>query len=345
MLHIKTVDLRSDTVTQPSPEMREAMARAEVGDDVCGEDPTVRRLEEEAAKLVGKEAAVFVPSGTMGNQIAILTHTQRGDEVLADSQAHIYYYEVGAPAMWAGVSIRPLAGLMDRRGMEALKSAIRQEDIHFPPTKLLCLENTFNRGGGTFITPAKMLKIYQFAREKSLLVHLDGARIFNAAAAMKRDVKDFTVSCDSVMFCLSKGLGAPVGSMLAGGGKFIARARKYRKALGGGMRQAGVLAAAGLVALANISRLEDDHHNARLLAEGLAALPGIKINLDRVQTNIVVAGVNGRFTAGQLVEMLGARGIKCFTFGPNLIRLVTHLDVTREDIRHTLAVAEEICLN
>jgi len=246
VITILHVDLRSDTLTLPSPKMREAMSMAPVGDDVYGEDPTINKLQEAAASLVGKEAALFVPSGTMGNQLALLSHTSRGDEAIVDEEAHIYYYEVGAPAMWGGVSIKPVRGLLSGEGPEVLLETLRPADIHFPSTRLLCLENTFNRGGGTVMTPEAMKKIYSLARERSLSVHLDGARIFNAAVSLDRNVREFTSSCDSVMFCLSKGLGAPVGSLLAGSRAFIERAKKYRKALGGGMRQAGVLAAAGL---------------------------------------------------------------------------------------------------
>lgn len=342
MVFIKTVDLRSDTITLPSLEMREAMARAPVGDDVYGEDPTVNRLQEEAATLVGKEAALFVPSGTMGNQIAVLAHTSRGDEVIADGESHIYYYEVGAPAMWAGVSVRPVKGLLGEGGPEVLQSALRPENIHFPSTRLVCLENTFNRGGGTVTDPLAMRQIYELAKENSLQVHLDGARIFNAAAATGCDVREFTDRSDSVMFCLSKGLGAPVGSMLAGDRDFIVRARKYRKALGGGMRQAGVLAAAGLVALKNIRRLAEDHLLARLLAEGMAGLPGLEVDLGRVQTNIVFIKVSGPRTAADVAALLGARGVKCSTFGPDLLRLVTHLNVSPEDIQYTLSVVREL---
>nr|WP_231702784.1 GntG family PLP-dependent aldolase [Desulfocucumis palustris] len=345
MFDIKAVDLRSDTLTLPSGEMREAMASALVGDDVYGEDPTVIRLQEEAAALVGKEDAIFVPSGTMGNQLAILAHTERGDEVLADSQAHIYYYEVGAPAMWAGVSIRPLDGLLAGGGLDVLRNALRPADIHFPATRLVCLENTFNRGSGTVMFPDEMKDIYHFAGSKGLKVHLDGARLFNAAVFLGKDVREFTANCDSVMFCLSKGLGAPVGSMLAGDSGFIARARKYRKALGGGMRQAGVLAAAGLVALKNINRLEEDHRHARVLAKGLSALPVFEIELDRVQTNIVVARVAGGIPASGLVRMLGEKGVKCSAFGPDLVRFVTHLNVGPEDVEYTLKAAGELSVN
>ncbi|GAB6159234.1 low-specificity L-threonine aldolase [Desulfotomaculum varum] len=341
-MKIKIVDLRSDTVTLPTEEMRAAMAGAKVGDDVYGEDPTVKELEATAASLVGKEAALFIPSGTMGNQLAVLTHTERGDEVILDNEAHIYYYEVGGPAMLAGVQLRPINRLLSEQGASALRQALRPADLHFPRTSLVCLENTFNRGGGTVLSPRVMAEIYNLARQQGLRVHLDGARIFNAAVALNMDVKAFTCYCDSLMFCLSKGLAAPVGSLLAGSRDFIQRARKYRKALGGGMRQAGVLAAAGLLALKMVDRLAEDHSHARRLAEGLARLPGIKVDLTRVQTNIVVAEVPAPGTAAHLVGELHRRGIKCAAFGPTTIRLVTHKDVSAEDIDYTLQVMAEI---
>jgi len=333
--------LRSDTVTRPTEEMRRAMARAEVGDDVFGEDPTVIRLEEEAASLVGKEAALFVPSGTMGNQAAVLAHTERGDEVVADADAHVYYYEVGSPAMLAGVQIRPVHRLLSPEGVDRLKAALRPPDIHFPRTRLLCLENTFNRGGGTVVPAEGMAALYALAKERGLAVHLDGARIFNAAVASGIPAAAFTRYCDSVMFCLSKGLAAPVGSLLAGTKAFIERARKYRKALGGGMRQAGVLAAAGLVALKRIPELAGDHHNARVLAEGLAALKSLKIDLSAVQTNIIVAETVGP-TSAEVIAILGERGVRCVAFGPRLVRFVTHKDVNRDDIAYALRVARGV---
>ncbi|WP_179946700.1 low-specificity L-threonine aldolase [Desulforamulus ferrireducens] len=339
---IRIVDLRSDTVTLPTDDMRQAMASAEVGDDVYGEDPTVKRLEETAASLLGKEAGLFVPSGTMGNQIAVLTHTARGEEVILDAEAHIYFYEVGAPALLAGVQTRPVPGLLSADGPELLKSSLRPVDIHFPHTSLLCLENTFNRGGGTILPPATMAEFYSIAQERGLKVHVDGARIFNAAVGLGIDVKELAKHCDSLMFCLSKGLAAPVGSLLVGTREFIDRARKYRKALGGGMRQAGCLAAAGLVALNSIDRLAQDHANARRLAEGLAKLPGLQVDLDKVQTNIAVIEVTGQQTAAEIVQLLFERGVKCGTFGPSSIRMVTHKDVSAEDIEYALQVAEEV---
>ncbi len=318
------------------------MARASVGDDVYGEDPTVNRLQEKAATLAGKEAALFVASGTMGNQLAILAHTCRGDEVIADSQSHIYYYEAGAPAMWSGVTIKPVEGLLGNQGTEALLKSLRPQDLHFPPTRLICLENTFNRGGGTVTTPEVMQRIFSIATDSFLKIHLDGARIFNAAVSLNRDVRDFTANCHSVMFCLSKGLGAPVGSILAGDREFINSARKYRKALGGGMRQAGILASAGLIALQNISHLGEDHQSARRLAEGMGALPGMYVDMTQLQTNIVIIRVQDSLDASQVVSLLNQRGIKCSTFGPDLIRMVTHLDVSPQDIEYTINTAREL---
>jgi len=339
---LRNIDLRSDTVTLPSPAMRSAMAEALVGDDVLGEDPTVNRLQEEGARLTGKEAALFVPSGTAGNQIAVLAHTGRGEEVILDDEAHIYYYEAGAPAMLAGVQLKPVAGLLSERGPEVLERALRPGDIHFPPTRLLCLENTFNRGGGAVFAPKWMESMYNRAKQAGLAVHLDGARLFNAAAACGCDAREFTRHCDSVMFCLSKGLGAPVGSLLCGSRPFVDRARRYRKALGGGMRQAGILAAAGLVALENIPRLVEDHVNARRLAAALARVPGLEIDPEQVPTNIVVVRCTGSLTAPAFLQKLARRGIRCITFGPDTVRMVTHLDITAEDIDYCLEAFADI---
>ncbi len=318
------------------------MASAEVGDDVYGEDPTVKRLEETAASLLGKQAALFAPSGTMANQIAVLTHTARGDEILLDSEAHIYFYEVGGPALLAGVQTRQVTGLLSENGPAALKQSLRPQDIHFPHTSLLCLENTFNRGGGTILSPEIMREMYRIAQDSGLKVHVDGARIFNAAVGLGVDVKVFAEHCDSLMFCLSKGLAAPVGSLLVGTQEFIERARRYRKALGGGMRQAGILAAAGLVALDSIDRLAEDHANARRLAEGLSQLPGLRVALEKVQTNIVVIEVIGRHSAADVVRLLSERGIRCGASGPTTIRMVTHKDVCAKDIEYALQVVKEV---
>lgn len=340
----KMIDLRSDTVTQPTPEMREAMARAVVGDDVFGEDPTVCRLEETGAAIAGKEAALFVTSGTMGNQVALLTHTGRGDEVLVDAEAHIYYYEVGAPAVLSSVMIKQVSGLHGPDAQAALEAACRPADIHFPRTSLVCLENTHNRGGGTAMSQEEMKRFYQAAKGKGLSVHVDGARIFNAAVALGCTVKDLADHCDSIMFCLSKGLCAPAGSLLAGTAGFIQRARKYRKMLGGGMRQgAGILAAAGLVGLGLEGRLAEDHANARRLAEGLAKLPGIKVDLAKVQTNIVLADVSATgLTAVEFSTALAEKGVKVVTFSPTLVRFVTHREIGPEDVEAALEAVERI---
>lgn len=337
-------DLRSDTVTKPTPRMRQAMAEAEVGDDVYGEDPTVNRLEELAARKVGKEAALFVASGTMGNQVAILTHTQRGDEVITDSEAHVFYYEVGAIAVLAGAQVRATPAVWTQFDLEGIRRAIRDANIHFPRTSLLCLENTHNRNGGTIMPPETMAAIADMAHERGIAVHLDGARIFNAAVATGRPVTDFTKHADSVMFCLSKGLAAPVGSILAGSREFIARARKNRKMLGGGMRQAGILAAAGIVALEEmIDRLADDHANARFLAEGLAKLPGVSVDLERVQTNIIQADVSGTgLPAAAFSDRLKARGVLANASSPTAIRFVTHKDVSRAQVERALEIIGEV---
>lgn len=285
------IDLRSDTVTEPTDAMREAMARAVVGDDVFGEDPTVRALETLAAEMIGKEAAVFVPSGTMANLVAVLTHTQRGDEVLLEAEAHLYYSEVGSISAVAGVLPKTIVGVAGYIAPGQVRAAVRPANIHNPPSRLLCLENTHNRAGGMPFGPAEIDVVCATGHELGLAVHLDGARIFNAAVALGVVPSALTRSVDSVMFCVSKGLSAPVGSLLAGSGEFITQARRFRKMLGGGMRQAGVLAAAGVVALRTmVSRLAEDHQNAQRLAKGLAKIPGFQIDLERVRTNMVPSG-------------------------------------------------------
>ncbi|AVX19675.1 L-threonine aldolase [Carboxydocella sporoproducens DSM 16521] len=342
---MKYIDLRSDTVTQPTEEMRQAMARAEVGDDVYGEDPTVRRLEEKAAELFGKEAALLVPSGTMGNQLAVLAHTQRGDEVIVEAEAHVFFYEVGGLGALAGVQTRTIRGEKGVLPAARVREAIRLSDIHFPRTALICLENTHNRAGGTVMGLQEMEAIGQIGKEYQIPIHLDGARIFNAATYLGLPVKVLTKDMDSVMFCLSKGLAAPIGSMLVGSAQFIARARRLRKMLGGGMRQAGIIAAAGMVALETmVERLAEDHRRARQLAEGLAAIPGLKVDLERVQTNIVVAdimatGLSPAVFLGKLKE----QGVLAAAFGGNLVRFVTHKDIDDLDIDQALMEIERIC--
>lgn len=341
---MKTIDLRSDTITVPTPEMRRAMAEAEVGDDVYREDPTVNRLEAEAAALLKKEAALFVPSGTMGNQLAIMTHCRRGDEVLVDAESHILHYEVAAAAVLTGAQLCPVRGLHDPGGVQGVGKYVRPDgDDHIPPTTLLCLENTHNRMGGTVMDSAATRSLLQAARSYGLKVHLDGARIFNAAVSLGCDPADLAEGLDSVMFCLSKGLSAPVGSLLLGSGEFIRRARKNRKLLGGGMRQAGVLAAAGLEALKMRHRLEEDHANARLLARGLAQIPGITIDLETVQTNIVVMDVGGTgHDAASFLALLAARGVKAGNFGGSRVRMVTHKDVGDRQIQEVVDILSRL---
>jgi threonine aldolase len=342
----KIIDLRSDTVTLPTEEMLEAIRNAALGDDVFGEDPTVNELEALAAKKMGKEDALLVTSGTQGNLVSVLSHTKRGDEVILEADAHIYHYELGGISAIAGVLPRLVKGEMGVPAPEDVEEAIRPPDPHFPKTTLLCLENTHNLAGGTCITPSQTRKLCDVAAKHGLRVHLDGARIFNAAVALGVDVKELVAPVDSVMFCLSKGLSAPIGSLVVGSSSFIERARRMRKMLGGGMRQAGIIAAAGLVALEKmVDRLSEDHANARLLAEGLAKIDGIRIDLRRVQTNIVMFDVSDLgFTGKEFVEKLLKYGVKALTLRGNVIRMVTHRGITREDILETLDAVNEICI-
>lgn len=340
----KWIDLRSDTVTQPTAAMREAMAKAPVGDDVYGEDPTMKCFEALAAATMGKEAALFIPSGTMANQIALLAHTRRGDEIILEAQAHIHYYEGGGMAALAGLQSRQLKGEGGFIAPEEIEAGIRQDDIHFPRTGLICLENTHNRSGGTVITPAQMLAIREVSQKYGVPVHLDGARLFNAAVALNCDVKEFTRCVDTVMFCISKGLGAPVGSVLAGSQAFIKNCCRIRKMLGGGLRQSGILAAAGIVALETmIPRLAEDHAHAKQLATALQQIPGIFINMANVQTNFVVADVAGTgMDAQAFVDNLLQYGIKAMRFDRTLIRMVTHKDISQIDIKDTIQAVEHI---
>lgn len=339
------IDLRSDTVTQPTPSMREAIYRAEVGDDVYGEDPTVNRLEELGAEMVGKEAALFVASGTMGNLVSLLTHCQRGDEVILGDQCHTFLYEVGGTAGLGGIQLRPLANQADGTlDIQEIETAIRPPNIHFPTTRLICLENTHNRCGGAVLSPDYVASVAAIAKHNNLALHLDGARIFNAAISLGVEVKELTREADSVMFCLSKGLSAPVGSLVAGREVFIQRARKMRKMVGGGMRQVGILAAAGIVALTEmVERLAEDHHNARILAEGLAEIRGIEIDPVRVQTNIVIFSLMAEhINPGELVMALEERGVRLLAMGGNQLRAVTHYGISEEDIKVTLEAFREV---
>jgi len=337
------VDLRSDTLTTPTPAMRAAMAAAEVGDDVWEEDPTVRRLEELAAARFGKAAGLFVASGTMGNQVAVLAHTQPGQEVLVEAQSHLMGLEVGGLARLALCQTRALDTPRGLPSAEQVRAAIRPRNIHIPVTGLLALENTHNQHGGTAFAPDEVAAPAAVAREHGIPVHLDGARLFNACVALGRTPREYGDAVDTVQFCLSKGLAAPVGSLLVGSEAFVARARRMRKLLGGGMRQVGVLAAAGLVALETmVDRLAEDHANARWLAEHLAGLPRLGVRLDRVQTNIVLFEVDRPGGTVELVAGCAARKVKLHAVGPTAIRCVTHKDVDREDVEQALAAIREI---
>ncbi len=340
------IDLRSDTVTKPSPEMRRAMFEAEVGDDVYGEDPTINRLEKRAAEIFGREAALFVPSGTMGNQIAIKLHTTHGQEVICEERGHVFNYEMAMMAHFSGVVPRTVFAEAGVLTWELIQPKLRGKSYHSAKTGLISLENTHNMAGGT-VTPAEVLnEVCDHAHEAGLPVHLDGARVFNASVALGIPVDQLTAKADTVMFCLSKGLGAPVGSMLVGGADQIDRGRIYRKALGGGMRQAGILAAAGLIALEQgPAKLKTDHANAKFLAQGLAQIPGFKIDPAKVQTNILICDISGTgMTSAELSKRLRERGVLANGVGPQAMRFVTHLDVSREQCAKALEIAASACL-
>ncbi len=333
----RVIDLRSDTVTLPTPEMRRAMAEAELGDDVFGEDPTVNRLERLAAERVGKEAAVFVASGTMANLVSLLAHCARGDEAIVGSESHILHYEVAGAAGLGGIQLRPVAN--DARGMmnpAEIEETIRGENIHFPHTALVCIENTHNRCGGAALTPEDTAAIADVAHRHGVAVHLDGARVFNAAVALSVPAWELTKDVDSVSFCLSKGLSAPVGSLVCGGAEFVAKARKMRKMVGGGMRQAGVIAAGGIVALETmVDRLAEDHENARVLAYGLASIPSLSLDPSRVQTNIVIFDVEG-MSPSAFARQLRERGVLVTAIGHGRLRMNTHYGITRADVEEAL---------
>ena len=337
------IDLRSDTVTKPTAAMRRAMAEAEVGDDVYGEDPTVNRLEARAAELFGREAAIFLPTGSMGNQIAVKLHTHHGQEVICEARSHILDWEMAMVAAFSGCVPRTVAGDRGVLRWEDIQKAIAPKIYYRAQTGLVWLENSHNMAGGT-VTPLTVLEqVWAGARAAGLPVHCDGARIFNAATAAGRSVAEMTRGFDTVMFCLSKGLGAPVGSMLVGSRELIAEARSVRKALGGGMRQAGILAAAGLIALEEgPKRLDEDHANARLLAEAVAATDGAEIDLAAVQTNIVIFTLREQGDAPALVHALRERGVLASAIGPHAVRLVTHCDVSRADCAKVAGVLAEV---
>jgi threonine aldolase len=339
------VDLRSDTVTLPTPAMRQAMYDAELGDDGFGEDPTVNCLEALAAEKMGKEAAVFVSSGILGNLTALLTHCQRGHEIILGDKSHTFVLEAGGSAALAGVHPNAVPNQPDGTlRLEDIEDAIRPDHANFARTRLICLENTHLVCGGVVLTPTYTDRVGELAHRHGLTLHLDGARIFNAAIALDVDVRDLTRSVDSVMFTLTKGLSAPVGSLLCGTRDFITQARRWRKMLGGGMRQAGILAAAGIVALESmVERLSEDHANARRLAEGLANIDGFAVNLDTVQTNIVFWNVTtDRVTPQEVVKRLEAEGVKILYFGGSLLRAITHRGIQADDIDRALRVTQGI---
>lgn len=337
------IDLRSDTLTQPTKRMREAIFQATVGDDVYGEDPTINRLEEIAAEMLGKESAVFVTSGTQGNQLAVIAYCSPGDEVIVESESHIFYYEGGAISALAGVQPRPVQGIKGAMNPSAVKSAIRSEDIHFPDTSLICLENTHNRSGGSVVSIENMSAIYDIAQNAGIPVHIDGARLFNAAVASNKKVTDFTQYCDSVQICLSKGLGSPVGSLLAGKKEVIQKARKWRKRLGGGMRQAGFLAASGIISLTEmVDRLREDHEKALRLAEAIEEIKGLTL-VNRPDTNIVLINIeNTNQTNDEFLENLKREGLLAVSFGEGQIRLTTHYDVSFQDIEQAISALKKV---
>jgi len=339
------IDLRSDTVTVPTPAMREAMATAEVGDDVLGEDPTINRLEAMAAERVGKEAGLFVSSGTMGNLVSALTHCARGEEIIVGDHGHIFLFEAGSVSAVGGIHSRQVPNQPDATlDLAQVEAAIRPDDDHFPRTRLICLENTHNRCGGACLTPEYMRQVRALADRYRLKIHLDGARVFNAAIALGVDVRELTRDADSVSFCLSKGLSAPVGSLVCGPADFIHEARRARKVLGGGMRQGGVIAAAGVVALEQmVDRLADDHVNARRLAEGLADIPGIALDPSRVQTNMVFFDLEeGAPDAAEFCGRIAGQNVKMGPTGARRIRAVTHHGIEADHIEQALGVVAQV---
>jgi threonine aldolase len=343
------IDLRSDTVTLPSPAMRQVMSTAEVGDDVFGEDPTVARLEALAADMMGKDAALLVASGTMGNLASLLAHCNRGREVILGDQSHIYHYENGSASTLGGLVLHPVSTNPDGTlPLDLIEAAIHSPAHHYhfyhhAPAGVICLENTHNRCGGAVLSPDYFADVAAIAHRYGLPVHLDGARLFNASVAAKRPVTDWTEHVSSVQFCLSKGLSAPVGSMICGSAAFVDRARWMRKMLGGGMRQAGVIAAPGIVALSEmVGRLDDDHRNARLLAEGIASLDGVTLDPERVDSNIVVFRMSSAARAETFAEALEQEGVLVSDFGGGRLRVVTHYGITEADCRLAIEVIRRV---
>jgi threonine aldolase len=338
------IDLRSDTVSLPTEEMLEAIRHAELGDDVFREDPTVNRLEEMAAEKMGKEAALLVTSGTQANLVSLMSNTRRGELVILEAESHIYWYEVGGISAIAGLLPWPIESSLGALDPKAVELAIRPVNIHFPEPTLVCVENTHNRHGGTVITSEELRALNNITKAHGLRLYMDGARIFNAAVALGVNVKEFTQNVDNLMFCLSKGLSGPIGSLVVGSCEFISKARKVRKVLGGGMRQAGIIAAAGIVALETmIDRLKEDHSNAKRLAEGIAKIDGVKVDLNRVQTNIVLFEIENFGVENELfLSRLKEKGVLALTSGKNKMRMVTHRGIERGHIEDALVAIENV---
>jgi threonine aldolase len=341
------VDLRSDTLTHPSAEMRNAICKAEVGDDVFGEDPTINQLQQKMADITGKEAALFVASGTMGNQICIKAHTQPGNEIIVEKNSHLFNYECGSPALLSHVQVFPIPGQKGSFTVEQVRSAIRPPDSHHPKTALICIENTHNRSGGTIFPIQDIKQISKFAREKNIKLHLDGARLWNASVATGIPIESYCDQVDSASLCFSKGLGAPVGSIIVGSHEFIKKAHYFRKAFGGGMRQAGVLAAAAIYAIENnFQRLEKDHKRAQILGDFISSLPGIDFDRESLHTNIIVFDVTKSGLSGEeVVNLLAKKGVKMLTFAGTKVRAVIHLHISDQDIQIAKHALKDIFTN
>ncbi len=344
MRTMKIIDLRSDTVTTPTENMYRRMQEAPIGDDVYGDDPSVNKLEDLAAKTLGKENALFVPTGTMGNLIAIMAHTRPGEEIILERNSHIFLFEAAGASRLAGVQPMPIQGVDGVMNPKEVEESIREENIHFPATGLICVENTHNMAGGMIQPMENLRELKSIAKNHQIPMHLDGARIFNAAVALDCDVKEIAAYFDSVMFCLSKGLSAPIGSMLVGKAGFIDQARKLRKMLGGGMRQAGIMASCGNVSIEQMpNQLKIDHENARILSNGLNKLSGFSVDLDKVHTNIINVSIKGKKISSEaIIENMKAKGILANPRGKDFIRLVTHKDVTLEDVKYAITVMDTL---
>ena len=341
---MRFADFRSDTLTKPTKEIRQAMMDAEVGDDVFGEDPTINHLQEMIANMTGKEEALFVTSGTQGNEICISAHTHPGQEIIVGKESHIFNYECGGPALLSGVQMYPVNETNGIIKLEQIKSAVRHVDVHYPQTSLICLENTHNRAGGVILPLENIKKISEFARNNNLKIHLDGARLWNASIATGISLKEYGQYFDSISLCFSKGLGAPVGSVVVGDKTFIHQAHYYRKVFGGGMRQAGILAAACIYAIENhFKRLREDHQRAKYFAEEISKIPAIKVDLETIQTNIVIFDVDiPGFEAEKFLMKLQENGVLMLEIDPNRIRAVTHLDLTDEDMKKAIDVLSNL---